>query len=101
MAKPDLIRHINQARVLRLLKEQGTLSRAELSRFLNLNRSTLTYVTGGVLKKRALTKIGKPFLRQAPRPPRPRFKAKSLGALFSLEWGRHKQEHPRPIKALG
>ena len=82
MAKPDLIRHINQARVLRLLKEQGTLSRAELARFLNLNRSTLTYVTGGLLKRRLITEAGEPLAAQATGRPGTGLKLNPEGAYF-------------------
>src|SRR5260370_37339718 len=82
MAKPDLIRHINQARVLRLLKEQGTRFRAELARFLNLNRSTLTYVTGGLLKRRLITEAGEPLVAQTTGRPGTGLKLNPEGAYF-------------------
>ncbi len=82
MAKPDLIRHINQARVLRLLKEQGTLSRAELARFLNLNRSTLTFVTGELLKRELIMEAGEPFVTQATGRPGTGLKLNPEGAYF-------------------
>jgi predicted NBD/HSP70 family sugar kinase len=62
MASKSLIRHINQARVLRLLKEQGNLSRAELARLLNLTRSTLTYVTSELIEIGLITEAGQSSL---------------------------------------
>jgi predicted NBD/HSP70 family sugar kinase len=82
MAKPALIRHINQARVLRLLKEQGTISRAELARFLNLNRSTLTFVTGELLKQELIKEAGEPFVTQATGRPGTGLKLNPEGAYF-------------------
>ena len=72
MATPSLIRHINQARVLRLLKDRGSLSRAELARFLKLTRSTLTFVTGELVERGLVIEAGSPpFPRQqADRVPR-------------------------------
>jgi predicted NBD/HSP70 family sugar kinase len=82
MAKPDLVRHINQARALRLLKEQGTLSRAELARFLNLNRSTLTYVTGELLHRKLIREAGEPFVTQGTGRPGTGLKLNPGGAYF-------------------
>ena len=82
MAKPDLVRHINQARALRLLKEQGTLSRAELARFLNLNRSTLTFVTGELLRQSLIREAGEPFVTQATGRPGTGLKLNPEGAYF-------------------
>jgi predicted NBD/HSP70 family sugar kinase len=82
MAKPALIRHINQARVLRLLKEHGTLSRAELARFLNLNRSTLTLVTAELLARELITEAGAPFITQATGRPGTGLKLNAEGAFF-------------------
>ncbi|HWX77825.1 MAG TPA: MarR family transcriptional regulator, partial [Candidatus Acidoferrales bacterium] len=65
MATPSLIRHINQARVLRLLKDRGSLSRAELARFLKLTRSTLTFVTGELVEKGLVIEAGQPSISQA------------------------------------
>src|SRR6516225_7455349 len=42
MSTPTFLRDINQARVLRLLKEKGVLSRAEVAGYLRLTRSTVT-----------------------------------------------------------
>jgi hypothetical protein len=44
MARPQLIRDINQSRALLLLKEHQTLSRAAFARALNLTRATVTGV---------------------------------------------------------
>jgi predicted ArsR family transcriptional regulator len=82
MAKPALIRHINQARVLRLLKEQGTLSRAELARFLHLNRSTLTFVTAELMERALITEAGEPFVTQATGRPGTGLKLNPEGAFF-------------------
>ena len=62
MASKSLIRHINQARVLRLLKEQGNISRAELARLLNLTRSTLTYATSELIEIGLITEAGQSSL---------------------------------------
>ena len=62
MATPRLIRHINQTRVLRLLKEEGTLSRAELARTLNLTRSTLTAVTDELMEMALVKEAGESFI---------------------------------------
>lgn len=82
MAKPALIRHINQARVLRLLKEQGTLSRAELARFLNLNRSTLTLVTAELMERELITEAGHSFVTQGTGRPGTGLKLNPEGAFF-------------------
>ena len=76
------IRHINQARVLRLLKEQGNLSRAELARFLNLTRSTLTYVTSELMEMGLITEAGQSFVTQATGRPGTGLKLNSEGAFF-------------------
>jgi hypothetical protein len=82
MAKPDLVRHINQARALRLLKEQGILSRAELARFLNLNGSTLTFVTGELLRRNLIREAGEPLVTQATGRPGTGLKLNPDGAYF-------------------
>ena len=82
MASPSLIRHINQARVLRLLKEQGNLSRAELARFLNLTRSTLTYVTSELMEMGLIAEAGQSFVTQATGRPGTGLKLNSEGAFF-------------------
>ena len=82
MATPSLIRHINQTRVLRLLKEEGTLSRAELARSLNLTRSTLTAVTDELMKMDLVIEAGQAFVTQATGRPGTGLKLNPEGAFF-------------------
>ena len=82
MASPSLIRHINQARVLRLLKEQGNISRAELARSLNLTRSTLTYVTSELIEMGLIAEAGQSFVTQATGRPGTGLKLNPEGAFF-------------------
>jgi predicted NBD/HSP70 family sugar kinase len=82
MASPSFIRHINQARVLRLLKEHGNLSRAELARFLNLTRSTLTYVTSELIEIGLVAEAGQSFVTQATGRPGTGLKLNPEGAFF-------------------
>jgi predicted NBD/HSP70 family sugar kinase len=58
------LRRINQARVLRSLKEKGTLSRAEIARDLELTRSTVTLVTAGLLADKLIVPTGEVFVTQ-------------------------------------
>ena len=82
MATPSLIRHINQTRILRLLKEEGTLSRAELARSLNLTRSTLTAVTDELMKMNLVIEAGEAFVTQATGRPGTGLKLNPEGAFF-------------------
>jgi predicted NBD/HSP70 family sugar kinase len=82
MATPRLIRHINQTRVLRLLKEEGTLSRAELARSLNLTRSTLTAVTDELMEMDLVIEAGQSFVTQATGRPGTGLKLNPEGAFF-------------------
>jgi predicted NBD/HSP70 family sugar kinase len=82
MATPSLIRHINQARVLRLLKDRGSLSRAELARLLKLTRSTLTFVTGELVEKGLVTEAGQSSVSQATGRPGTPLKLNPEGAFF-------------------
>ena len=82
MATPRLIRHINQTRVLRLLKEEGTLSRAELARTLNLTRSTLTAVTDELMEMALVKEAGESFITQATGRPGTGLKLNPEGAFF-------------------
>jgi predicted NBD/HSP70 family sugar kinase len=83
MASPRLIRHINQARVLRLLKDQGNLSRAELARLLNLTRSTLTYVTSELIEIGLIMEAGQSsFATQTTGRPGTGLKLNPKGAFF-------------------
>ena len=82
MATPSLIRHINQTRVLRLLKEEGTLSRAELARSLNLTRSTLTSVADDLMERDLVIEAGQSFITQATGRPGTGLKLNPEGAFF-------------------
>ena len=82
MATPSLIRHINQTRVLRLLKEEGTLSRAELARSLNLTRSTLTAVTDELVEMDMVIEAGQSFITQTTGRPGTGLKLNPEGAFF-------------------
>ena len=82
MATPSLIRHINQARVLRLLKDRGNLSRAELARFLKLTRSTLTFVTGELVERGLVTEAGQSSVAQPTGRPGTPLKLNPDGAFF-------------------
>lgn len=50
-ARPDLIRDLNRSLVLNLVREQGPLSRAELSRASGLSPSTVTEITAQLLSE--------------------------------------------------
>ena len=82
MARPSLIRHINQARVLRLLKDRGNLSRAELARCLNLTRTTLTFVTGALIEAGLVTEAGESSVAQATGRPGTALRLNPDGAFF-------------------
>jgi predicted NBD/HSP70 family sugar kinase len=82
MATPSLIRHINQTRVLRLLKDRGNLSRAELARFLKLTRSTLTFVTGELVERGLVTEAGQSSVAQPTGRPGTPLKLNPDGAFF-------------------
>jgi len=66
MPTPTFLRDINQARVLRLLKEKGVLSRAEIARYLGLTRSTVTLVISELIKKGLIAPTGRHSLRSLP-----------------------------------
>ena len=82
MARPSLIRHINQARVLRLLKDRGNLSRAELARCLNLTRTTLTFVTGALIEAGLVTEAGESSVAQVTGRPGTALRLNPDGAFF-------------------
>jgi predicted NBD/HSP70 family sugar kinase len=49
LARPNTIKSINQNRVLRLLRQRGVMSRADLARAAGLTRSTLTHIVNDLL----------------------------------------------------
>lgn len=79
---PAFLRDINQARVLRLLKEKGVLSRAEVARYLRLTRSTVTLVTGELIEKGLIVPTGEAFVTQLTGRPGAALKLNGEGAFF-------------------
>jgi predicted NBD/HSP70 family sugar kinase len=77
-----LLRRINQARVLRLLKEQASLSRAEIARYLELTRSTVTLVTAELLTDKLIVPTGELFVTQNTGRPGVGLKLNPEGAFF-------------------
>lgn len=70
MASSATLRHINKARVLDVLREQGIATRVELAALLGLQRSTLTVITAALIEDglvRELTDAAEPG-RSAGRP---------------------------------
>jgi predicted NBD/HSP70 family sugar kinase len=82
MPRPAFLRDINQARVLRLLKEKGVLSRAEVARSLDLTRSTVTLVIGELIKKGLIAPTGEAFVTQLTGRPGAALKLNGEGAFF-------------------
>lgn len=82
MPRPTFLRDINQARVLRLLKEKGVLSRAEVARYLSLTRSTVTLVTGELIRKGLVAPTGEAFVTQLTGRPGAALKLNGEGAYF-------------------
>ena len=82
MPGPAFIREINQARVLRLLKEKGALSRAELARYLGLTRSTITLVSNELIEKELVMSTGEAFVTQLTGRPGEAVKLEPQGAFF-------------------
>lgn len=82
MPGSTFLRHINQARVLRLLKEQGTLSRAEVARYLGLTRSTVTLITAELIKEKLVAPTGGAFVTQSTGRPGAGLRLNPEGAYF-------------------
>ena len=82
MPTPTFLRDINQARVLRLLKEKGVLSRAEIARYLGLTRSTVTLVIGELIKERLIAPTGEAFITQPTGRPGTALQLNGEGAFF-------------------
>ncbi len=82
MLGPAFLREINQARVLRLLKEKGSLSRAELARYLGLTRSTITLVSNELIEKELIASTGEAFVTQLTGRPGEAVKLEPQGAYF-------------------
>jgi predicted NBD/HSP70 family sugar kinase len=77
-----LLRHINQSRILRLLKEQGVLSRAEVARYLEITRSTVTLIAGELIKEGLIIPTGDSFVTQSTGRPGAALKLNPDGAYF-------------------
>ncbi len=82
MPGSTFLRHINQARVLRLLKEQGILSRAEVARYLGLTRSTVTLITAELIKEKLVAPTGGAFVTQSTGRPGAGLRLNPEGAYF-------------------
>ena len=82
MPGPTFLRDINEARVLRLLKEKGVLSRAELARFLSSTRSTATLVSNELIKQGLIMPTGEAFVTQSTGRPGAALKLRAEGAFF-------------------
>src|ERR1700751_5257246 len=82
MPGPSFLRDINEARVLRLLKEKGVLSRAELARYLGSTRSTTTLVSNELIKKGLIIPTGEAFVTQQTGRPGAALKLRPEGAFF-------------------
>ena len=82
MPGPAFLRDINEARVLRLLKEKGVLSRAELARYLGSTRSTTTLVSNELIKKGLIIPTGEAFVTQQTGRPGAALKLRPEGAFF-------------------
>jgi predicted NBD/HSP70 family sugar kinase len=82
MPGPTFLRDINQARVLRLLKEKGVLSRAEVARYLGVTRSTVTLVIGELIEKGLIVPTGEAFVTQLTGRPGAALKLNREGAFF-------------------
>jgi predicted NBD/HSP70 family sugar kinase len=82
MARPKLIRDINQSRALLLLKEHGTLSRAAFARALNLTRATVTRVAAELLQQGLVIETGQTFVTEGTGRPGQGLKLNPEGAFF-------------------
>jgi predicted NBD/HSP70 family sugar kinase len=82
MPGPTFLRDINEARVLRLLKEKGVLSRAELARYLGSTRSTATLVSNDLIKEGLIMSTGEVFVTRQTGRPGAALKLRPEGAFF-------------------
>jgi Transcriptional regulator/sugar kinase len=82
MARPRLVRDINQSRALLLLKEHRTLSRAAFARALNLTRATVTNVTAELLEQGLVVETGETFVTEGTGRPGQGLRLNPDGAFF-------------------
>src|SRR5260370_6816145 len=82
MARPRLVRDINQSRALLVLKEHRTLSRAAFARALNLTPATVTSVTSELLEQGLVVETGEIFVTKGTGRPGQGLKLNPEGAFF-------------------
>lgn len=82
MAGTQLVRHINQARTLELLRRHKTLSRAEIARRLGLTRSTLSELTAALLEDGLVIEDGGPVVHSRGGRPGSGLRLNPSGAAF-------------------
>jgi len=82
MSGTRLVRHINQARTLELLRRHKTLSRAEIARRLGLTRSTLSELTSALVEGGLVVEDGGPVLHSGGGRPGSGLRLNPAGARF-------------------
>jgi predicted NBD/HSP70 family sugar kinase len=82
MARPRLVRDINQSRALLLLKEHKTLSRAAFARALSLTKATVTNVTSDLLEQGLVAETGENFVTEGTGRPGQGLRLNPEGAFF-------------------
>ena len=82
MSGTQLVRHINQARTLELLRRHKTLSRAEIARRLGLTRSTLSELTTALVEGGFVVEDGGPVVHSRGGRPGSGLRLNPAGATF-------------------
>jgi predicted NBD/HSP70 family sugar kinase len=82
MPGTQLVRHINQARTLDLLRRHRTLSRAEIARRLGLTRSTLSELTTALVEEGLVIEDGGPVVHSRGGRPGSGLRLNPAGATF-------------------
>ena len=82
MSGTQLVRHINQARTLELLRRHKTLSRAEIARRLGLTRSTLSELATALLEGGLVIEDGGPVVHSRGGRPGSGLRLNPAGATF-------------------
>lgn len=82
MTGTQLVRHINQARTLELLRRHKTLSRAEIARRLGLTRSTLSELTTALVEGGFVVEDGGPVVHSRGGRPGSGLRLNPAGATF-------------------
>lgn len=65
MANLSLVKQINKARILELLRREGGMSRAELARHLEMTRSTATVLSAELFEEGLIVNTGAAFVTQS------------------------------------